>query len=161
MEDQSIQSGKFIIIFKHVLWCGLLVGFLDGTAAIISAYLGKGTNPLRVFQFIASGIFGKDAFTGGYWMATIGFSLHFIISLGWAALFFFLYPRFRILAWNKIIVGMAYGILVLLAMKFLVLPLSNVPMINPGKMEPQQIIIHMLLVGLPISILANRFYSKN
>lgn len=157
--SQSIEIKKPKRLIRSILLSGLLVGLLDGAAAVISAYFPKGTKPVIVFQYIASGVFGSDAFSEGYASAFAGLIFHFTIALGWTALFFLLYPRVRILSWNKIVVGIVYGIFVLLAMKFVVLPLSQVTMINPRSVEIRQAIIHMVCVGLPISLLANRYYS--
>jgi hypothetical protein len=154
-ENYTIRKNPIAEILKT----GLLVGILDGTAASVYNLI-KGGSPIKVFQFIASGVFGKEAFQGGYTMALIGLGFHFIVALGWTTLFYLLYPKVKIFSRNKFITGMIYGIIVFFAMKFTVLPLSNVRMLNPKAIDMVQILIHMFVVGLPISILANKYYQK-
>lgn len=161
MEQSStlkISDGKNLL--KAILIACLIIGLLDGAAACISAYIKNEVTPDRVFQFVASGVFGKEAFAGGTSMALLGLLFHFMVATGWTTLFFLAYPRIKFLSWNKYIVGIAYGVFVLFAMNLVVVPLSNVPNSNPGSVQLPQLFIHMFIVGLPISLLANRYYSK-
>jgi hypothetical protein len=161
MEQSStlkISDGKNLL--KAILIACLIIGLLDGAAACISAYIKNEVTPDRVFQFVASGVFGKEAFAGGTPMALLGLLFHFMVATGWTTLFFLAYPRIKFLSWNKYIVGIAYGVFVLFAMNLVVVPLSNVPNSNPGTVQLPQLFIHMFIVGLPISLLANRYYSK-
>lgn len=158
--EQSINIQKAKSLLKAILLTGLLVGILDAIAASVAGYFPRGITPDRVFRFVASGVFGKDAFTGGTPMALLGLLFHFIIAYGWSLLFFLAYPKVNLLTKNKIIVGLVYGIFVLLAMNLIVVPLSNVPNAKPGNIHLPQVIIHMFLVGLPISLMANRYYSN-
>ena len=162
MEQQStlkISDGKNLI--KAILIAGLIIGVLDGLAAIISSYVQREVTPDRVFRYVASGVFGKDAFTGGTPMALLGLFFHFVVATGWTTLFFLAYPRLKFLSWNKYIIGIVYGVFVLFAMNLIVIPLSNVPNPNTGSVHLPQLFIHMFIVGLPISLLANRYYSKH
>lgn len=163
MEQQSstlkISNSKNLL--KAILIAGLIVGTLDGLAAITSSYIQREVTPDRVFRFVASGVFGKDAFEGGTPMALLGLLFHFIVATGWTALFFLAYPKIKFLSWNKYIIGIAYGIFVLFAMNTVVVPLSNVPNPSPGTIHLPQLFIHMFIVGLPISLLASRYYTRN
>jgi hypothetical protein len=162
MEQTStlkISGGKNIL--KAILLAGLIIGLLDGAAACISAYLQKEVTPGTVFRYVATGVFGKDAFKGGTPMALLGLLFHFMVATGWTALFFLAYPRIKFLSWNKYIVGIVYGVFILFAMNLVVVPISNVPNSNPGSVQLLQLFIHMFIVGLPISLLANRYYSKH
>lgn len=150
-------------LFRGLLLSGLLIGLLDGTAACISAFASRGTSPVVVFQYVASGVFGREAFSGGLSIAAMGLLFHFIIALSWTALFFLLYPRADFLSRNKILAGMAYGLFVWLFMSYIVVPLSNVP---PRTGPPAVsaiitgILIHMFVIGVPISLLARRHFSN-
>jgi hypothetical protein len=160
MEHAPLGIYRTRVRFASVLKTGLLVGVADGIGAVVSAYIPKGTSPVKVFQFIASGVFGKEAFTGGTAMVVAGIVFHFVIALGWTAIYYYaVYPGIRVFSKHTIVTGVLYGFFVLMAMKFIVLPLSRVPMINPGVIEIRQLIIHITLVGLPISLLAHRHYS--
>jgi hypothetical protein len=59
----------------------LIVGTMDITSAIIITLLRGGTI-MRLVQFIASGLLGKQAFQGGLPIAALGLALHFLIACG-------------------------------------------------------------------------------
>ena len=162
MEQQStLKVSDRKDLLKAILIAGAIIGLLDGLAAIVSAYIQNGVTPDRVFRYVATGVFGKEAFKGGTPMALLGLLFHFMVATGWTTLFFVLYPRVKFLSWNKYIIGIAYGVFVLFAMNLVVVPLSNVPNPNTGSVHLPQLFIHMFIVGLPISLLANRYYSRN
>src|SRR5689334_21896350 len=98
--------------FRMIVVTGLLAGTLDALAAIIVYQ----ANPKRMFQFIASGVFGKDAFSGGVTMALWGALFHFFIAFCWTIFFLLLYPRVKILSANKFIVSIGYGLFIWLVM---------------------------------------------
>ncbi|HEU4770109.1 MAG TPA: hypothetical protein VFS77_22265, partial [Pyrinomonadaceae bacterium] len=50
---------------KPILLAGFVAGTLDIIAACVSAWLRSQTSPVRVLQFIASGVLGPEAFRGG------------------------------------------------------------------------------------------------
>jgi hypothetical protein len=159
-QDSSLKIADSKNLLKAILLAGLVVGTLDGLAAITSAYIPREITPDRVFRYVASGVFGKDASTGGTPMALLGLFFHYIVALGWTALFFLAYPKLKFLSWNKYVVGIVYGVFVMFAMNLVVVPLSNVPNSKPGSVHLPQLFIHMFIVGLPISLLANRYYVR-
>jgi hypothetical protein len=139
----------------------LLAGTLDGLAAAVKYVANTGKDPMNVFRFIASGVFGPKAFVGGITMGLWGIFFHYLIATGWVVLFFVVYPRIKLLSRNKYITGLSYGIIVWVTMNLVVLPLSNVP---PLVMNSESIIIGMIIlmtcIGLPISIIVNRHYTQ-
>ncbi len=144
-----------------ILLTGLLVGTLDAAAAVIQFIIPTWRNPVRIFEYIASGVFGTNAFSGGPVMAVIGLLFHYFIATAWTSLFFTLYPRIRWLAKNTVAGGLVYGVFMWLMMNLVILPLSNVPHF-PIRVSGAVIgmAILMLVVGLPVSFMANRYYSK-
>ena len=64
---------------SEALKAGLIAGLLDISAAFIQYYSRTGRNPLAVLKFIASGVFGKAALTGGTEMILLGLVFHYII----------------------------------------------------------------------------------
>jgi uncharacterized membrane protein YagU involved in acid resistance len=136
---------------------GALAGGLDISAAFISTYLSSGRGPVFLLQFIASGLFGKAAFSGGLPMAAAGLLIHFLLALGWSALFVLAYCQTRILSRNAAVSGNAYGLLVWLAMNLVVLPITRAPRVS---FSPKQTILSVLyvvfLVGLTISMVVKR-----
>ena len=147
-------------LFITILVTGLLVGTLDAGAAVIQFIIPTMRNPVRIFEYIASGVFGMKAFSGGAVMAVMGLSFHYFIATAWTSLFFTVYPRIPWLAKNKVAGGLLYGVFIWLMMNLVILPLSNVPQF-PIRVTGAAIgvLILMLVVGLPISLRANKYYS--
>ncbi|NJN34942.1 MAG: hypothetical protein HC817_12500 [Saprospiraceae bacterium] len=75
-------------MLKIILKTALIAGSLDITAACLQAYLKTGATPDRILAYIASGVFGKKAFSGGFPMQIAGLLFHFIIALACAACYF-------------------------------------------------------------------------
>ena len=151
---KSDRSGSMV---KAIIITGLIAGTLDAIAAMVVNTVG----PLPLFRFIASGAFGRDAFAGGLLMAFWGLLFHYFIAFSWTVLFYIAYPRIPLLSKNKYIVGVAYGITIWVVMNLVVLPMSNVP--GMGVMTAWSILkgagTLIFMVGLPIAILAHRFYT--
>ncbi len=145
---------------KTILFAGLIAGILDLLAAFTSAWLRTGTSPLRVSQFIASGVLGQAAFTGGATSAALGIVCHFVIATGAAAVFYFASRKLRFLVKWPIPMGLLYGVLVYLFTTLVVVPLSRV---TPARVAPPlsaritAALIIMFFVGLPIALIVRRF----
>lgn len=140
---------------------GLLAGTLDILAAVIRYTIRTGNSPVRLLEFIASAVFGREeAFSGNTMMGVWGLTFHYLIAFTWTVIFFLAYPRTRLLRGNKFITAIAYGAVIWLIMNLIVLPLSRIP---AAPFDLKQVIIGALIlmafVGLPISIMANRYYS--
>lgn len=136
----------------QILKAGLLAGLLDITAAFINFYIRTGKNPLVILKFIASGVYGSSALSGGTCMTVLGLLLHFLIALLFAALFFLLVARILPPASNKLSTGILYGIFIWLVMNLLVVPLSSAPKMPfnlPDAILNATILI--ICVGIPIS----------
>lgn len=150
-------------LLSTILLTGLLVGILDITAAIIKFYIDTGRGPAPIFKYIASGVFGAEAFTGGSAMVASGVIFHFIIALIFTAVLFILYPIIYRWIKNKILIGIFYGIVIWLVMNRVVLPLSGTP--QPKSFDIKQASIGALIlitmIGIPASIIAHRYYRKN
>lgn len=159
MDATPIQpSGHSLKGGRVIFWAGLIAGTLDLTAACVVAWLRSGVTPVRVFQSVASGLFGPASFTGGAKTAVAGVVLHFIIATTWAAVYYLASRRFRFLIDQTIIAGLLYGVLVYLFMNFVVLPMSAVtkrPVPLSGRIIGMSIII--FCIGLPIAYIIRRF----
>ena len=81
------------IPLKTILLSGLLVGTLDILAACTDFYIARGKNPVAVLNYVASGIIGKTAFSGGSGVALLGLLCHFIIAFSFTGFFFWLYSK--------------------------------------------------------------------
>jgi hypothetical protein len=161
-ESTSLNLSSSKDLFKAILYTGLLAGLLDGVAAILNYMIGGGKNPVVIFNYIASGVFGREAFSGGLLMALLGLLFHFIIATGWTTLYFLAYPKIYFLAKSRIVSGIAYGLFVWVVMSQVVVPLSHVP-VNPAPFDIYKTMVSIgiliVAIGLPISIRANKYYS--
>lgn len=142
-------------IVKQALKAGLIVGILDISAAFLHYYLKTGRNPLAILTFIASGVFGKQAFAGGAEMMVLGLLFHFLIATAWAFLFFFVVMRLPLFRRSWVATGTIYGLLVWCVMNLVVLPLSRTPS-RPFNWENALIGMGILVVciGLPLAYMA-------
>jgi len=142
---------------KAILIGGLIGGALDLAFAVSFAFY-NGTPPSRVFQTIASGLLGDMAFTGGNAVAVSGVFLHFSLSILWAFVFAIAAWRLPALSRRPVFSGVAFGLVVFLCMRLLVLPLSAYP--YPISFEPLatslDLLSHILLFGIPIVVIVSR-----
>lgn len=144
--------------FQPIFWGGLIAGTLDLTAACVYAWVRGSVSPVRVFQFIASGLLGAESFTGGAKTALLGVALHFLIATVATAVFYLASRKWFFLFERPIVVGPLYGVLVYSFMNFVVLPLSEVQQRQPtisGRII--NLLIIMFCIGLPIALIVRRF----
>jgi hypothetical protein len=146
---------------SKIIKAGFIAGTLDICAASIQYYIKTGKGPENVLKFIASGVFGKDAFSGGHLMSACGLLLHYIIAFAFTVFFFFLYPRLKFLSVNLFLTALLYGIFTWLVMNRVVLPLSNTPAL-PFSWLGAAIAagILTLCIGLPLAIIAGKEKGK-
>lgn len=146
--------------WKTIFGAALLVGGLDIAAALIQFYIKTGKDPLIVLKYIASAVFGSDAYKNES-MAIWGLLFHFLIAFLWTILFFLIYPKLRLLSWNRVVTGILYGIFVWIMMNRVVVPLSKAAI---GEFDIKQAIIAVIIlicaIGLPLSFIAHRYYAK-
>lgn len=178
----------------RILWGILLAGAVAGTLDIVYAILAYG--PLsygvpaeQVLQSVAAGAIGRDAAqAGGMSTASLGLGLHFVLATGMAAAFAFAAKRFRMLRSNPLAWGFVYGLILYVAMNYIVVPLSaaganehfaaslgeagarlqaSFSEIRP-RHDPNHpwlfagtIFAHTVLVGMPIAWIAQRFVRQS
>jgi len=144
--------------FQPIFWGGLIAGTLDICAAFLTAWLRAGVGPIRLLQFVASGLIGRAAFTGGAKSALLGLGLHFLIATVATAVFYFASRKWLFLIERPVHFGLLYGIAVYLFMNFVVLPLS---LVTRGPVTVTGFVIGLLTimfcVGLPIALIVRRF----
>jgi uncharacterized membrane protein YagU involved in acid resistance len=146
---------------RSMLWAllvgGSIAGALDILFAIISAGY-SGVSPTQVLHSIASGALGKAAFSGGMPVAALGLALHFLLSFAWAGLFLVAAGRAPVLTRRPLISAIAFGLVVFVLMRCVVLPLSAFPLPLGFKLPGAalDLLSHMFLFGLPIAMAARR-----
>lgn len=145
--------------FKTILLTGLLAGTLDAIAAIIAYTINGGKLPSRIFQYIASGAVGQQAYTEGTGMIVLGIVFHYTIAFAFTLFFFLIYPRINLLSKNKILTAVVYGIFVWLVMNLIVVPMSNIAA-SPFNIKQAiiGILILMIAIGLPLSLMIGKYY---
>jgi hypothetical protein len=144
-----------------IITTGLLAGTCDIVAACTQFYIKTGKSPILVGQYIASALFGKEtAYSGDVSMIILGFLFHYVVAFGWTILFFMAYPKISFLRGNKVIAGIVYGAFVWVMMSQVVVPMT---LIGRGAFNftnaAQAMAILMVCIGIPISLMANRFYK--
>lgn len=131
---------------------GLSAGALDLTQAMI--LFGQ-----RIPLVIAGGLLGQQALQGGIGTYVLGILLHFFIACSAAATYYVASLRLGFLKEHPLVCGLAFGAAVELVMNLVVLPLSALHARGPYELHNliQGLLVHMVVVGLPISFSVRRF----
>ena len=139
----------------------VLAGVVGATCDIVYAilYYGwKGVSAERILQTVASGLLGKPAYDGGWPVAALGLACHYAIVVVAAALFYAVARRWTWPREEPVSAGLAYGLGIYGFMNFVVLPLSAYP--YPLRFAllttATGVLVHMVGVGLPISLITRR-----
>jgi uncharacterized membrane protein YagU involved in acid resistance len=143
-----------------VLVGGAAVAILDGIAATIDFRI-RGISLTRLWQGVASGAFGAASFQRGNATVLLGLAFHVLIATTAALVFNVAASYAPVLLAYYILSGVLYGIVVFIFMNLVVLPLSALPP-RPFSLGGtiRQVVIHMVCVGLPISLAAHWFATK-
>ncbi len=148
---------------KAILVSGIIVGTADILLAFLNAYIQAGTIPDKVLRYIASAVFDKKAFVAAdSSMVLWGLLFHFMIAMGFTALFYLIFPKIKWLARNKIITGILYGVFMWAFMFYVVLPFTNTPGTQKFEWKNALLAIGILVVaiGIPLSYFAGKFYGR-
>ena len=153
------------VTLRTVLWIGLVAGTLDITENLVFNQL-RGVPLWTVFQYIASGLIGKQAFQGGWASVAFGVVLHYVIALIWTGVFYAVARKLAIVMRRPVLSGLLYGGVVYLIMNFIVVPLSGVPHpLRPITLTSRinAVLALLLCIGLTISLLMRRtlFQARN
>jgi hypothetical protein len=156
--DQSVPqlTTPTLSVSRAILYATLVVGALDATDGVIFFGL-HGQNPIQVLQFIASGVLGAAAFSGGLAAAGVGIIVHFAIAAAVAAIYIFASRRIPVLLSQWQIFGLVYGAGVWAVMNLIVLPHTAVaprPITTAAVLNG--IIGHAMFVGLPSAFFARK-----
>lgn len=151
-------SNERLRALKTIFYGGVVVGILDGLFALIYYGFILGAKPMRIFQSIASGLLGKASYEGGIPTVLLGILLHFVVASCIAAVYYAASMIFPVLNRHAVVSGLIYGIIAYLGMNYVVIPLSAAAA-SPFSLSVflVSIIGHAILVGLPISLITQRF----
>jgi uncharacterized membrane protein YagU involved in acid resistance len=145
-----------------ILVAGLVAGLFDITYACLFFGIRNKVPPSRILQSVARGALGNSAFAGGMKTALLGLFFHFLIALIAAAIFYFASRAIPFLINHAVISGLLYGLCVYFVMYGIVMRYSAIhnqlyPWQYPWAVLIPNILIHMVGIGLSISLIVRRF----
>ena len=148
------------IFSAKIIKAGLLVGTLDITAACIQFYLKTGKGPETVLRYVASGVFGQEAFTANSSMIFWGLLFHYFIAMSFTFFFFWLTKTFPSILKVKLLTAVLFGVFMWCVTQLIVIPLSRIPA-RPVTIANALIAISILIIciGIPLTWIADRQVS--
>jgi hypothetical protein len=146
---------------RATLLGGAVIAVLDGLDAIVAYRLVLGLDPVTIYQFVASGMLGPEAFSGGVGAALVGVLVHCAVAVAAAGSYAFASARWSVLVGRPAVFGALYGLLVFGAMNYGVIPLSLIPP-SPFSLPlfVNGVVGHVLFVGLPAAYVARRYLGS-
>ena len=147
----SVIGGLIIGLLHLIFQVGVVYDLL-----LKSPFIGS-------LQYVASGVMGDAAFTGGLATALLGVIIEFVMTIIIAGVFILSADRIPLLRRHAIPGALVYGFGVFIVMNFIVLPLSAAPPL-PAPTMPQLIVMivdHLLVIGLPLGIIVRRMLPAN
>jgi uncharacterized membrane protein YagU involved in acid resistance len=146
---------------RAVVIGGAIGGALDLAFAITFAAT-RGGAPTRLLQTVASGWLGEASFDGGLATAALGLASHFALSFAWAAILLAVARAWPRLVARPALATCLFGVVVFLAMRLVVLPLSAYP--RPVSFAPMatalDLLSHIWLFALPIVLAVRRHLGR-
>jgi hypothetical protein len=138
------------------LWAIAVGGGIVGTLDLLQACILFGW---KIPLVIAAGLLGRQAIHGGAATYVLGVLLHFFIACSAAGIYYAASRRLRFMTEHALVCGLFYGMAVELVMSYIVLPLSALHARGPYRLHDVLLglIVHMVVVGLPISFSVRRF----
>src|SRR2546423_13271928 len=149
---------------KAILIGGLIAGAFDITYACVFFGIRNHVSPIRIFQSVARGALGNQAFQGGLKTAALGLFFHFLIALIAATVYVLASHVLRFMITHPIICGILYGACVYFFMYGIVIRVAAIHSTTlPWNYPWAWLILNLLILlfgfGIP-SGLATRRYSK-
>lgn len=143
-------------VLRTILTATAVAGTLDILSAFLFAGMA-GVNPMGVLLFVASGPFGDRVLTQPAF-ALVGLLVHFGIMICMVSAFVLAALRLPILTARPLVSGVLYGLVLWFFMYWIVQPTRWENIQPPSALWPitNQLISHVLLVGIPIALIAAR-----
>ena len=131
-------------------------GLAAGTLDLMQACILFGW---KIPLTIAGGLLGPDARHGGLGTYILGLVIHYFIATSATAIYYGASRKLIFLEEHPLVCGLFFGMAVELVMSFIVLPLSALHASGPYELHDilQGLLVHMVVVGLPISYSVRRF----
>lgn len=138
----------------RVLLGGLAVGTFDLVFACMWWAIAANVPPTRIFQSIASGLYGRASFEGGVRTAAVGIVAHYFIAACMVLAYALVASRSPSLIRHPWRWGPVYGVFLYAAMNFVIVPLSAAA---PAPTRPAwmaaSVVVHVL-IGIACAFIA-------
>ena len=143
-------------IWKPLATATLVCGTLDILFATMLTLL-RSKEPAAMLRFVASGPF-PAATEWGAAGSLLGLAVHYTLMAIMVAIFILAARRVPALADSPLLWGLIYGLVTYVAMNLIVVPL-RFPAAWPPKALSigTQLFAHIVLVGIPTSLIARRY----
>lgn len=139
----------------------VVIAILDNIAASAVFYAWFKMTPTQVIQFIASSLYGEQAFDGSSSKIVVGIGIHLLTSFIIALVYFYAYPKVSFLRKYPALAGLLYGFAFWVVMNLLIIPAT---LIAPAPfnlaLALTSIAWHMFLVGLPAALITKKYYQQ-
>jgi hypothetical protein len=146
---------------RLVLLGGFLAGLVDFIYPTVTTVMAGGPWT-RPWKGVASGLLGPSAHQGGLEMVALGAGLHWFINIVAAFVLYGVVRKLRFLPRQWLVLAVIHGIAVLLAMNYVILPLSAIGRgIYPLDQLHVHAFWHIVLVGLPVGYFVARALRKS
>ena len=145
-------------MLKPIALATLISGTLDILLAIVLTLI-YGREPGAMLRYVASGPF-PGATEMGEGGAALGLGVHFaLMAIMASILMLFVRERPQLLD-KPILLGVVYGLITYAVMNLVVVPLRfDAPLPPSGLSIATQLFAHIVLVGLPMSLVAARYFG--
>jgi hypothetical protein len=149
-------------MWKQILKTIAIAGTLDITAACIQAYLYNGTRPAIVLKYIASGLFGKDVFTGGFTYVLTGLLVHYLIVFAIVLFYFLAYKSIKLLHRNAWLSAFFIAIAAWAVTTGIIIPLSKITLPEFDAIKAIIAVgILYICIGLAVALFTNSYYKNS
>ncbi len=128
---------------------------IDAYLLVTVVLVGHAATLEGFYQFVASGAIGPAAYAEGSTGALLGLAVHVAVSLSWGVGYAYAAAQTPQVRSRPIVSGIAYGILVMLAMQ-LVEVAANIYKIPGPALWFNTLVAHTLFFGLPVALVVSR-----
>lgn len=142
--------------FRTIGLAGGAAGLFDFIFASGQRVAGGGS-ALDPWKGVAGGLIGPGAREGGVMAAALGAGLHFLICFVAAACLYVVLRRWPWFAREVMATSIIFGVLFLLAMNWIILPLSAIgrPIYESDTLHVSAF-WHVVLIGMPMTLFISR-----
>lgn len=155
MTESSIKERAPARAWTTIFMAGGTAGAIDFLYASTMMVMA-GQSATRAWMGVAAALFGKSMVIEiGLPMAAVGAALHFLITISAAAVFYVTAVRQPLILKHRLASAVVFGILFFLAMNYVIVPLSLIgrPIYVGAGRIARELLTHVIVIGLPISLL--------